>query len=223
MPWRVLPITFPAHHQALSLMSFCIDAVQPERLVTHTVKPARNNATKARAWPKKKLGCAGQATLEAAYLIPIIFLLLLLLVQPGILLYDLMVMQAAAGEGCRLLVTRTDVLGTSEEACEAYVKRRLGAIPPHDQFHMHSGGCTWDIEVSGDESSEHVEVIIRNKVKLLPLFDAGGTLLGLTDASGAVPLEVSVRTPTQPAWAGQGEEGLNPEGWVRKDRNGHTP
>ncbi|MEG0759497.1 MAG: pilus assembly protein, partial [Raoultibacter sp.] len=127
------------------------------------------------------LGCEGQATLEAAYLIPVIFLMLLLLIQPCILLYDLMVMEAAASEGCRLLATRTETLGSSQDACEAYVKRKLGSIPPQDQFHIHSSGCTWEIELSGDETSDYVEVTIKNKAKLLPLFDAGGILLGIAD------------------------------------------
>lgn len=162
----------------------------------------------------------GQATLEAAYLIPIIFLTLLLLIQPCILLYDVMVMEAAASEGCRLLATKTDILGDSRSACESFVKRRLGAVPPQDQFHMHSGGCTWEVELSGDETAEFVEVTIRNKAKPLPLFDAGGTLLGIVDASGAFPLEVTVRMRTQPTWAAQGAAGLDPEGWVGGDRNG---
>lgn len=169
---------------------------------------------------RKKLGCGGQATLEAAYLIPVIFLMLLLLIQPCILLYDLIVMEAAASEGCRLLATRTDVLGSSEEACEAYVKRKLGAIPPQDQFHIHSSGCTWEIELSGGDTSEYVEVTIKNKARLLPLFDAGGVLLGLSDESGAFPLEVTVRTQTQPSWAGADGSGLSPEGWVEGDKNG---
>ena len=144
--------------------------------------------------------CTGQATLEAAYLIPIIFLLLLLLIQPGIILYDFMVMRGAASEGCRLLATKTDVLGDSHEACEAYVKRRLAAIPPQDNFHIHDGGCSWEIELEGNEHSNMVRVTISNRLRLLPLFDAGGVLLGITDGQGVYPLEVSVATQVQPSW-----------------------
>ena len=50
---------------------------------------------------------SGQATVEAAFLLPVLFVGLLLLMQPGILLYDRLVMQAAASEGCRLLATKT--------------------------------------------------------------------------------------------------------------------
>ena len=41
----------------------------------------------------------GQATVEAAVLIPVLFTVLLLLIQPGIILYDRMVMNYAAAEG----------------------------------------------------------------------------------------------------------------------------
>lgn len=160
----------------------------------------------------------GQATVEAAYLIPVVFLCLLLLLQPGIILYDHAVMEAAAADGCRLLATKTDVIGASHDACEAFVKRRLAAVPPQDQFHLHGGACSWEIDVEGDETSEYVQVTIRNKLKLLPLVDAGGTLLGIVDSSGAYPLEVTSRMRTQPQWALGSEFGLSPRSWVGDDR-----
>ena len=54
-------------------------------------------------------------------LIPVLFTALLLLLQPGILLYDRMVMQGAAAEGCRLLATKTAALGDMDGSCEAFV------------------------------------------------------------------------------------------------------
>lgn len=67
--------------------------------------------------------------MEAAFALPVLMVLLLLLIQPGIVLYDRMVMQAAAAEGCRLLATSTDSLGAMDEACEAFVRHRLGSVP----------------------------------------------------------------------------------------------
>lgn len=160
----------------------------------------------------------GQATVEAAYLIPVVFLCLLLLLQPGIILYDYMAMEAAAADGCRLLATRTDAIGASRDACEAFVKRRLAAVPPQDQFHLHGGDCSWEIDVEGDETSEYVQVTIKNKLKLLPLVDAGGALLGVTDSSGAYLLEVTSRMRAQPQWAAGSEFGLDPQSWVGDDR-----
>lgn len=159
----------------------------------------------------------GQATVEAAFLIPIVFVLLLLLIQPGILLYDHMVMEAAASEGCRLLATKTDAAGPSDEKYKAYILRRLGAIPPQDSFHVHHDGCSWEIELMGDEGSAEVRVTIRNKVKPLPFFDATGRLLGLLDGSGMLTHEVTVGMPTQPSWVAGSALGLDPRAWIEKD------
>jgi len=157
---------------------------------------------------------AGQASVEAAFLIPIVFLMLLLLIQPGIILYDRMVMQAAASEGCRLLATKTDAAGASEEKYESYILRRLGSIPPQDNFHIHGSACSWDIELVGSENTAFVEVTIRNKVKPLPLLDSGAKLLGLLDESGLLTIEVSVSMPTQPYWVSESAQGLDPRSWV---------
>ena len=56
--------------------------------------------------------------MEGAFAIPLVFLLLLLLLQPGILLYDRMVMNAAAAEGCRMLATRSADAGVDAAAYE---------------------------------------------------------------------------------------------------------
>lgn len=156
----------------------------------------------------------GQATVEAALCIPVMFVMLLLLVQPGILLYDRMVMQAAAAEGCRLLATKTDALGDMKGSCEAFVRHRLAAIPPHDSFHVHEGGCTWDIQFEGDEGAEVVRVTISTEVRLLPLLDAGAVLLGAASDRGTIRMETSVALPTQPAWVEGAPEGRDPAGWV---------
>ena len=54
----------------------------------------------------------GQGSVEAAVVIPVLFLLLLMLLQPGIVLYDRIVMGSAAAEACRLLATSTDARGS---------------------------------------------------------------------------------------------------------------
>ncbi|MCL1847617.1 MAG: pilus assembly protein [Coriobacteriia bacterium] len=143
----------------------------------------------------------GQATVEAAFMIPLLFLLLLLLLQPAILLYNRMVMQNAAAEGCRLLATRADVGSNSAVQYEGYVKRRLASIPPVDIFHAHVGVNTWDIELIGGEDSAVVTVRITNYVKPLPLLDMGATLLNLTNPDGYLIQKVEVTMPTQPGWA----------------------
>lgn len=157
---------------------------------------------------------SGQGTVEAAIVIPVLFLLLLLLLQPGIILYDRIVMGNAAAEGCRLLATSTDVNGSMHDSCEAFVRHRLAAVPQHDCFHVHDGGCTWNIELVGNESSGSVTVRIRNEVKPLPFFDAGSRLLGLVNANGNLELETTVTMPTQPGWVASSPAGSSPAGWI---------
>lgn len=160
------------------------------------------------------LGNRGQGTVEAALIIPILFILMLLLLQPGIVLYDRLVMGNAAAEGCRLLATSTDALGSMQGSCEAFIRHRLASVPQHECFHAHDGGCSWVIELSGSESSSVVSVRIANELKPLPLFDAGLTLLGLTNAAGHLVIEESVALQTQPNWVGSSPAGSNPAAWV---------
>ena len=159
-------------------------------------------------------GDAGQATIEAAFVIPVLFTLMLLLLQPGIILYDRIVMGNAAAEACRLLATSTDAYGSMHDSCEAFIRHRLAAVPQHDCFHMHDGSCSWDIELSGDENSQTVSVRIGNELRPLPLFDVTLRLLGTTNAAGNLVIEESVTMPTQPGWASSTEKGLSPQDWI---------
>lgn len=157
---------------------------------------------------------AGQGTVEAAFALPILLIALLLLIQPGILLYDRIVMEGAAAEGCRLLATKTDAFGDADGSCEAFVRHRLAAIPPVDCFHMHDGGCTWDIAMSGGEKSKKVSVTISTKVKPLPLLDGGAALAGFVDGDGALTVKVERSMPTQPDWVANAKGGKNPKSWI---------
>ncbi|MEG1624278.1 MAG: TadE/TadG family type IV pilus assembly protein [Raoultibacter sp.] len=158
----------------------------------------------------------GQATVEAAFFIPIIFVAMLLLLQPGILLYNQVVMKGAAAEGCRLLATKTGATGASNETYKASILRRLGAVPQQDNFHVHGEQCTWDVQLEGDERVPHARVIIKNQVKPLPLLDTASTLLGLTNAAGNLEQKVEVQMPTQPDWVAQNTLGLDPKAWVQR-------
>lgn len=156
----------------------------------------------------------GQGTVEAAVVIPVLFLILLMLLQPGIILYDRLVMGNAAAEGCRLLATSTDALGSMSGSCEAFIRHRLASIPQHECFHVHEGGCSWDIEASGDEQSSVVTVRIGNELRPLPLLDAGSRLLGLTNSRGNLVVDESVTLPTQPGWVASSPAGSLPSDWI---------
>lgn len=178
--------------------------------------PSRASRVEARV--ERGRGSRGQATVEGAFVIPIVFLLLLLLVQPGIVLYDQLVMNAAAAEACRMLTTRSPDAGVDARMYEQTVRRHLGAIPQQENFHCHRGGCSWKIELSGNESSEVVSARIAGKVKLLPLIGMGATLLGIGDGTGVVELVAEAKAPTHAQWVSEGELGINPGAWVEKWR-----
>ena len=156
----------------------------------------------------------GQGTVEAAVVVPVLFLLMMLLIQPGIVMYDRIVMGNAAAETCRLLATSSDSYGSMERSAEAFVRHRLAAVPQHDCFHVHGGSCSWDISLTGNEASATVTVEIKNELKPLPLFDATLALLGMTNGSGNLEIRESVTMPTQPEWVECSKLGLNPPSWI---------
>ncbi|MDD6288617.1 MAG: TadE/TadG family type IV pilus assembly protein [Eggerthellales bacterium] len=153
----------------------------------------------------------GQSTVEAAVMIPLLFGGMLMLLQPGILLYDRVVMEGAAAEGCRVLATAS---GGQSDQVRAYVKRRLGAIPPQSSFHLHEGSCSWQIDLTGDESSDRVVVEVKTKARPLPLLDFGLGLLGILDGDGCLTVRVRVEQPTQPSWSFGSSAGSDASAWV---------
>lgn len=158
----------------------------------------------------------GQASVEGAFLIPVIFILLLLLLQPSILLFDRIVMKNAAAEGCRLLATKTAVLSEGADPYEEYILSRLSSIPEEDHFHVHKSGCSWEIILSGDESSSLVSVQISHKVKPLPLIDFASRGFGITNAEGLFEVTVEAEFAPKNDWVFSNEAGSNPADWVKQ-------
>lgn len=157
----------------------------------------------------------GQATVEAALLIPAILISLLLLIQPGILLYTRMVMEGAAAEGCRVLATASS-LEEDTATVEDFVKRRLASVPQQENFHVHDPVCSWQIDLSGNEASEEVAVSISTEVKPLPLFDFGLDALGVLNSSGNYELKVSHHLTTKSTWVRENAIGNEPEQWIER-------
>ncbi|MCL2339867.1 MAG: pilus assembly protein [Actinomycetia bacterium] len=153
----------------------------------------------------------GQSTVEAVLTIPIIFLLLLVLAQPAILLYNRIVMENAAAESCRLLATRTEFGAYSADKYQGYVLRRLAAVPPLAIFHISTSNNGWQVELIGNESSATVTVRITNRLQPLPLVGWGAALLRLTDADGYLVQIVEATMPSQPSWVWQ--DGGGPASW----------
>lgn len=153
-----------------------------------------------------------QATVEAAFMIPVIFLLLLLLLQPGIILYDFIVMNSAASETCRVLSTSN--LNDKEKICEAFLRRRLSAIPQQDNFHVHSQGCTYEIVLEGDQCSNFNSVTIKNQLKPLPLIGFFSEILGILNKNKCFEIQCSSKQAIKPKWTENSPQTSNPENWV---------
>lgn len=166
----------------------------------------------ARRWPKSD---RGQAVVEAAFLIPALLLSLLLLIQPGILLYTRMVMEGAAAEGCRILATTSD-LEQGTNTVEGFIKRRLASIPQQQNFHVHDPACSWVITLSGDETATQVSIQITNEIKPLPLFDFGLEALGVLNDHGNYELTVDKQLITKNAWVQGNTLSNDPEQWIER-------
>ena len=136
-------------------------------------------------------GTRGQATVEAALLIPALLLGLVIAAQPGIVLFDRVVMEAAAAEGCR-------ALETASAADEGEVVEYL-----------------WDVEVQGaGQSGQCVSVRISHGYRPLPLVGQGMGLLGLVGGNGLVRQEGFREMSIHDEWALESEFGLSYESWI---------
>ena len=145
----------------------------------------------------------GQATVEAAFLLPAVLLTMGLLLEPACLLYTRMAMRHAAAETARLLVT-----SSSEADVRTFCLRRLDAVPEIGLFHV-GGSDDWEIGLSNDRGT--VTVTICGHAKPLPLLGlVAGSVLG-RDEWGVV-LRVEHSAELRPGWLG-GDERAWSEIW----------
>lgn len=149
---------------------------------------------------------AGQATVEAAFLAPVVLLGILMLVQPAIVLYDRMVMEAAASEACRLMKTlHPDDAASSQ----GYIERRLKSIPRVDVFHAGE----WVVDLEGGEGFQDVRVRIEHGLRPLPVIGAAMGFFGLTDGSGLYRQEVCKEMSLHDDWLVNSEFGFDARAW----------
>ncbi len=152
---------------------------------------------------------AGQASVEAALIIPLLLVGMLLAVQPAIVLYDRLVMESAVSEGCRVAETSSSGEGVVRE----YVERRLAAIPSIEAFHAGA----WTIEVTGaDQQSEYVSVRVSHDLKPLPLMAAGLRLVGFAGSDGMYRQEAFREMRSHDGWALRSEFGLDFGAWAKR-------
>ena len=130
-------------------------------------------------------------------LLPTFLTLLLLSLQPVCLLYTRAVMESAAAETARLMITGEDEDGSSYEA---FALRRLAAVPDLSIFHE-GGALAWDIELGlAKDNDGAVIVSIEGTVSPLPVLGVFASAFGSTDAQGDVVLHVEVTYDGRPSW-----------------------
>lgn len=135
--------------------------------------------------------------MEAALLLPSFLFVLLLALQPVCMLYTRAVMEGAAAETARLMVTGSD---GSAEAYRAFALRRLAAVPNLALFHE-GGPLAWNIELSAASSGAgKVRVEIEGAVKPLPVLGAFAGLWGERSGQGDVLVRVEVSYEGRPSW-----------------------
>lgn len=138
-----------------------------------------------------------QATVEAAVLLPSFLIVLLLALQPICLLYTTSIMESAASQAARLLVTGEDV---DDESVQAFVMRRLAAVPDVSIFHE-GGPLSWQVELERTSGTAGaVGVSIEGTVKPLPVLGAFASAFGETNTMGDVRLRVEVSYDGRPSW-----------------------
>ena len=136
---------------------------------------------------------SGQATIEAAVLLPTLMLVIALLVQPVCIIYTRSAMRSAAAEAARAIATDYD--GDLSD-CRSYVLRRLEAVPDVPLFH--SGGTSdWSISLSRSGRGVSVEVV--GHVRPLPLLGVALAAFSESDGRGIV-LRESLREEVRPSW-----------------------
>ncbi len=136
----------------------------------------------------------GQASVEAALLLPALLLVLGMLLQPACLLYSRMVMEQAAAETARLLVTAS----CGEDAVRTFCLHRLSSIPEMSLFHA-GGEDDWAIDFG--EEAGMVEVSITGHARPLPVFGFFAGVVLDHDARGVV-LSVRYAQRLRPDWLG---------------------
>ncbi len=154
------------------------------------------------AWPTSSCTdplreASAQATVEAAVLLPTFLVLLLLALQPVCMLYTRGVMESAAAETARLMITGEE---EDDYAYQAFAVRRLAAVPDIDIFHA-GGPAAWDIDLGrAGDSGGGVSVRIAGSVSPLPVLGVFAGAFGETNVHGDVEMEVTVSYEGRPSW-----------------------
>lgn len=134
---------------------------------------------------------SGQASVEAALILPVILMIIALIVEPVCLLYTKTVMDGACAEGLRVATTTSDI-----ELIESYIRRRLKAIPEVPLFHK-GGEKDWNISIEKKDKNASIE--ITGHAAAMPPIGWCLFLVGQVDGQGIV-LKSILSVNTYPDW-----------------------
>ena len=129
----------------------------------------------------------GQSCVEAAFLLPVLLVFLLVLLQPALMLYHALILENTCQEACRVLATCSN--DQDMRALDSFITHRLQALPAFfaasDDADEHPD---WSITTQGNAASREVGVTIEGQVRALPL--VGGLFAGSFGAS-SIPIKIS--------------------------------
>ena len=148
---------------------------------------------------------AGQSTVEAAALLPVLMLLLGLLVQPVCACYTRSVMRHAAAETARVLAT-----GKDDAVARSFALRRLRAVPEAAPFHV-GGESDWSVQLDRSGDGGTVSVRIGGHLRPLPLLGVAAYAMGTRDGVGLL-MEERLEERVRPEWLG-GDYGRWMQAW----------
>lgn len=134
-----------------------------------------------------------QASVEAAFILPIALLLCGMMVQVGIYGFTRSVMMRTCAETVR--VASFDFDGNTQDCCE-FAKRRLKAIPNLTLFHTPSPD-DWDIQIQISDRS--AKVSITGHFQPIPVIGALVEAFTEKDDKGCI-IRAEVEEHTQPSW-----------------------
>ncbi|QWT18317.1 pilus assembly protein [Collinsella sp. zg1085] len=139
---------------------------------------------------------AAQASVEAAITIPVFMLCLIILLQPACVFYTRAIMESAAGELARLMITAAY---EDDAAYTNFALRRLEAVPNLSIFHEGTKQ-DWDVSFERGGTAGAVQVNIQGQARPLPLLGSLMFLAGKTHENGLIPIRVSVKYTGRPSW-----------------------
>lgn len=174
----------------------CCSRLSRERPRTCFPPPALSTSHCIKALSLVRAERRAQATVEAALLLPSFLTVLLLALQPMCLLYTRAVMESAAAETARLMITTST---PEADGYRSFAQRRLAAVPDLDIFHA-GGPLSWDIETVASSRGDAVRVSIEGAVSPLPVLGAFVGIWGERNASGDVVLRAEASYAGRPDW-----------------------